>query len=292
MTQHPRWVLAVDPGAQHTGVVLCRLVEGVLSPIDGVSVQRLNEERPALHKGGPTYGRRVLSTLYEMLDKHGVGDDGLMVAVETVVLPTGFAGPRVWLGLIGTNGILLLVAGAWPDAALVAPDRADKKPGYPPALWRHHPKSWMGHGGSDKREHQRSAFMVAVAGLHQAGHAFTAAVVSAPGAGQKSFTLVADSTEIAFNEAADSTGTTAVDKANLAVAVAVAAIRLRLKTEQPSYVLLAGATKSACPEMAGEDLVDLALAASQVVMTRASAGELATLRARLAAELALSKSSG
>lgn len=262
MSKNATWALSVDPGGQTTGLLLCRLRDGVITPVDGVSFQRLAEERDTDHRGEPNYVRRLFRDgVYAMLDKHGVGDEGLMVCVETLVPPRPMPGSKghmvpmaVWRGLFCAHAAMGAVCAVFgDDVILVAPDGHDlKKLIYPAVLRGRRPAAWM--AGSSERQHQRAAFSIMLAGLTQAGIAYTVAPDGAP-----------------------PVGVAAAD-----LAAAIAAIRLRLKSEKSSLELLVSATFTACHHLTGEQLVDCALAATEEI--KPSRDPIA-LRARLSSRL-------
>lgn len=262
MTEHANFVLSIDPGGQTTGVVLARLDRGILAPIDGLSFQRLAAERDTLHTGEPDYVRRLLGDgVFSILDKHRVGEDTVLVCVETLVPPKPMPGSgghvvpmAVWRGLFGAHAVLGAITAVWPDAVMVPPDGHDlKKDTYPAVLKGRRPKNWSATGSSE-RQHQRAAWSIMLAGLKQAGIEFTVAENGAPPVG--------------------------IDPVDLAAAVA--AIRARLRTEKSSLALLIDTVFKTCPHLTGDDLVDLALAASQAIRP---SKDPADLRLRLAARL-------
>ena len=264
MTEIPNWILSIDPGGSYTGVVLARLQQGVLTPVDGLTFRRLEAERDTEHTGTPAYCRRLMmDAIYAMLDKHGIeGDVGLAVCVETMVPPKPMPRPgndgrfvpmAVWRADFGAYAILGAVCVVFPDAILVAPNKHDLKKDYPSVLKGRRPKSWMATGSSE-RGHQRAAFSIMLAGLNLAGIKCKVAPDGAPPVG--------------------------VDADDLAAAVA--AIKARLKAETSSLAMLVDATFKACPKVTGEDLVDLMLAASQAIKP---SKDPIGLRARLAARL-------
>jgi hypothetical protein len=262
MTETPNWILGVDPGGQTTGLVLARLQNGILTPTDGLSFQRLESERDTLHSGEPDYVRRFLGEgVWTILDRHAVHDEDLLVAVETLVPPRPVSSDSrivpmaVWRGLFGAHAILATTVAVWPDAILVFPDGHDEKKGtYPRVLWGRKPKSWM--AGSSARKHQRAAWSILLSGLKQAGIPFKVAPDDAPLLGVD------------------------VDADDLAAVVA--AIRLRLRTEKSSLALLIDTTFKTRPELTGGDLVDLALAAAETIKP---SKDPTALHARLAAAL-------
>lgn len=261
MTKTPNWILGVDPGGQTTGLVLARLQNGILTPIDGLSFQRLESERDTLHSGEPDYVRRLLGEgIWAILDRHAVDDEDLLVAVETVLPPKPMPGSKghvvpmaVWRSLFGAHGVLGAIVAIWPNATLVAPNGHDLKRGYPAVLMGRRPKSWSA-AGSDQRQHQRAAWSILLTGLEQVGIHFKVASDGAPPSG--------------------------VDAGDLAAVVA--AVRLRLRTEKSSLALLIDTTFKTRPELTGCDLVDLAFAAAETIKP---SKDPAALHARLAAAL-------
>jgi hypothetical protein len=83
-----RYSMAVDPGGQHTGIVLAELTDDGPVPVDGLTLDRTEEERDTRHMGAPQYVRRVIAACFAMLEKHGVADDSVQIIVETMVPPT------------------------------------------------------------------------------------------------------------------------------------------------------------------------------------------------------------
>jgi hypothetical protein len=197
-----------------------------------------------------------------LLDKHGVGDDNVLVCVETVVVPKPMPGSKghvvpmaVWRDLFGTCAVLGAITAIWPDSTLVAPNGHDKKKGiYPGVLEGRRPKSWMSTGSPGERQHQRAAWSIMLVGLRQAGVAFTVAEDDAP--------------------------MVRVDAGDLAAVVT--AIRARLKSEKSSLALLIDTTFVTRPALSGDALVDTALAAAESIKR---SKDPAALRVRLAASL-------
>ncbi len=168
-----RYALAVDPGGQHTGIVLASLSPDGPVPIDGLTLERLDSEKDVRHMGAPQYVRRVISACMEMMEKHGVADDEVRVIVETMLPPTPVqAGTNVvpmaiWRHALGAWAVLGGVAAVWPDARLVAPAAADHQAEYPAELWGRTPPGWT--TGGSQRQHQRAAWAVLRSGLAQLG---------------------------------------------------------------------------------------------------------------------------
>lgn len=168
-----RYALAVDPGGQHTGIVLAELTPEGPVPVDGVTLDRLEEERDTRHMGCPLYVRRVIAACLTMLEKHGVTDAEMQVFVETMVPPkptnagTSFVTMAVWRGGLGAWAVLGAVAAIWPEARLIAPAAADHQAKYPDLLRGRTPAGWT--AGGSQRQHQRAAWAVLRSGLAQTG---------------------------------------------------------------------------------------------------------------------------
>jgi len=168
-----KYALAVDPGGEHTGIVLAAISDAGPVPFDGVTLDRTENERDTRHTGCPGYVRRVIAACMDMLEKAGVGDDELTVIVETMVPPTPVqAGTNVvpmaiWRHSLGAWAVLGGVAAVFPDARLVAPAAADHKAEYPAKLKGRTPPGWT--TGGSQRQHQRAAWAVLVSGLAQTG---------------------------------------------------------------------------------------------------------------------------
>jgi len=166
-----KYALAVDPGGQHTGIVLAELTPDGPVPVDGVTLDRTGEERDTRHMGAPQYVRRVIAACFAMLEKHGVADDAVQVCVETMVPPTpvksgtNVVPMAVWRGGLGAWAVLGAVAAVFPDARLIAPAAADHQAAYPDLLWGRTPPGWT--AGGSQRQHQRAAWAVLVSGLAQ-----------------------------------------------------------------------------------------------------------------------------
>jgi len=179
-----RYALAVDPGGQHTGIVLAELRPDGPVPIDGVTLERLDSEKDVRHMGCPQYVRRVIATCFAMMEKHHVGDDVVQVCVETMVPPTpvkpgtNVVPMAIWRHQLGAWAVLGGVAAVFPDARLVAPAAADHQAKYPDLLWGRTPTGWT--AGGSQRQHQRAAWAVLRSGLAQTGSSPAPPVVPAP----------------------------------------------------------------------------------------------------------------
>lgn len=166
-----RYALAVDPGGQHTGIVLAERTDAGPVPVDGVTLERLEAERDTRHMGCPQYVRRVIAACFAMLEKHGVADDAVQIIVETMVPPTpvksgtNVVPMAVWRHAFGAWAVLGGVAAVFPDARLIAPAAADHQAKYPDVLWGRTPPGWT--AGGSQRQHQRAAWAVLLSGLAQ-----------------------------------------------------------------------------------------------------------------------------
>lgn len=163
------FAMAVDPGGQHTGIVLAELHPDGPVPVDGVTLERLESEKDTRHMGAPQYARRVIEACMTMLEKHGVADDEVQVFVETMLPPTpvkaSFVPMAIWRHQLGAWAVLGAVAVAWPDARLIAPAAADHQAEYPAVLKGRTPPGWT--AGGSQRQHQRAAWAVLLSGLAQ-----------------------------------------------------------------------------------------------------------------------------
>lgn len=168
-----RYALAVDPGGQHTGIVLASLSPDGPVPLDGLTLERLESERDTRHMGAPRFVQRVIEACMQMVEKHGVGDDELTVIVETMLPPTpvqpgtNVVPMAIWRHALGAWAVLGGVAAVWPDARLVAPAAADHQAVYPAKLKGRTPPGWT--PGGSQRQHQRAAWAVLRSGLAQTG---------------------------------------------------------------------------------------------------------------------------
>jgi len=179
-----RYAMAVDPGGQHTGIVLAELTPDGPVPIDGVTLDRLEAEKDVRHTGCPQYVRRVIAACLQMLDKHHVADDAVTVCVETMLPPTPVqAGTSVvpmaiWRHALGAWAVLGGIAAIWPDARLVAPAAADHQAEYPGELKGRTPPGWT--AGGSQRQHQRAAWAVLLSGIAQTGPIPATTTATAP----------------------------------------------------------------------------------------------------------------
>jgi len=176
--------MAVDPGGQHTGIVLAEPRPDGPVPVDGVTLDRTEAEKDVRHMGAPQYVRRVIVACMEMLEKHGVADEEVTVVVETMVPPTpvqpgtSIVPMAVWRHQLGAWAVLGAVAAVWPDARLVAPAAADHQAEYPGLLRGRTPPGWT--AGGSQRQHQRAAWAVLLSGIAQTGTSPAAPTVPAP----------------------------------------------------------------------------------------------------------------
>lgn len=183
-------ILAIDPGAQSTGICLRVGVEA----LEAVTVERNERYERDGHEAPTRYAQAIIETareitrrqrtaLNEAAQVRGVQPGGLRHAVETLVPPTprpvkgrqAAVAPRVLAYLPGASTVLGAVVGTWPRTILVPPRGGDQGgwdalEGGPENLRGRTPSGWLA-GGSD-RSHQRSAW--AIAG---AAHTLTAATL-------------------------------------------------------------------------------------------------------------------
>ncbi len=151
MTRH---ALAVDPGGQHTGIVLAELRPDGPVPVDGVTLDRTEDERDTRHMGAPMYVRRVIEACFAIMEKHHVADDAVQIIAETMVPPTpvqpgtSIVPMAIWRHQLGAWAVLGGVAAVFPDARLVAPAAADHQAEYPDLLRGRTPPGWTRAGHS------------------------------------------------------------------------------------------------------------------------------------------------
>lgn len=172
-------VLAIDPGAQSTGVCLRVGVEA----LEAVTVERNEGYEGDGHEAPARYAQKVIEAIREITRRNrdalnaeaqarGVQPGGLRHACETLVPPTprpvkgrqAAVAPRILEYLPGASTVLGAVVGTWPKSILVPPRGGDAGgwdavEGAPDNLRGRTPSGWL-TGGSD-RSHQRSAFMIA-----------------------------------------------------------------------------------------------------------------------------------
>lgn len=173
-------VLAIDPGARWTGIVL----RTGRDALEGVTVEGAKDHGEHRQRG--TYAFDVIETAREIIRRNrdrlnaeavrrGVDPGGLRHAVETFTNPKTVRanGNRValaedvLLGAIGASTTYGTVIGTWPGSILVAPlggedggwETAWTKESGPRSLWHKAPRGWL-PGGVD-RSHQRSAWAIA-----------------------------------------------------------------------------------------------------------------------------------
>jgi len=86
----PGWVVGIDPGAVHTGTVLCRVsgdTESLgapeLEPVDGLTIHRSPSEDPVRVAGQGAYAARVAQEILGLLDLHAVPEEQItLVCIE------------------------------------------------------------------------------------------------------------------------------------------------------------------------------------------------------------------
>jgi len=180
MTGPGGWVLGIDPGAVHTGVILCRVGTtldrgGVpeLEPVDGLTIHRNPEEDPVRVAGQGRYAARVAVEILGLLDLHGVPEEQIrLVCIEGYTLPSGWVSHQAMVDSVQLNRVLGYLEATWPDHFLVAPAGtwpggktgwdADPEP-VPECLTGRRPATWS-QGAGSRGTHQRSAYCMARAG--------------------------------------------------------------------------------------------------------------------------------
>jgi len=174
------WVLGIDPGAVHTGVVLCRVGTtldrtGVpeLEPLDGLTIHRNPDEDPVRVGGLGAYAARAAAEILDLLDLHGVQEEQVsLVCIEGYTLPSGWVSHQAMVDSVQLNRVLGYLEATWPEHQLVAPAGtwpggrtgwdADPEP-VPECLTGRRPATWS-QGAGSRGTHQRSAYCMARAG--------------------------------------------------------------------------------------------------------------------------------
>ncbi len=196
------WVLGIDPGAVHTGVVLCRVGTDTdslgapeLEPADGLTIHRNPDEDPGRVAGQGAYAARVAQEILGLLDLHGVPEEAIrLVCIEGYTLPSGWVSHQAMVDSLHLCRVLGYLEATWPDHFLVAPAGtwpggktgwdADPEP-VPECLTGRRPSAWS-QGAGSRGTHQRSAYCMARAGWRKwhaqggSAPAATAAATTAP----------------------------------------------------------------------------------------------------------------
>jgi hypothetical protein len=180
MTGPGGWVLGIDPGAVHSGMVLCRIEDtldrgGVpeLEPVDGLTIHRLPAEDPVRVAGQGLYAARVAQEILGLLDLHAVPEDQVtLVCIEGYTTPSGWVSHQAMVDSLHLCRVLGYLEAVWPEHALVAPAGtwpsgktgwdADPEP-VPECLTGRRPSAWS-QGAGSRGTHQRSAFCLARSG--------------------------------------------------------------------------------------------------------------------------------
>jgi hypothetical protein len=174
------WVLGIDPGAVHSGMVLCRVGTDTdragapeLEPVDGLTIHRSPSEDPILVTGQGFYAARVAVEILGLLDLHDVPEEQVrLVCIEGYTLPSGWVSHQAMVDSVQLNRVLGYLEATWPEHYLVAPAGLwpSGKTGWdadpeavPECLTGRRPTTWS-QGAGSRGTHQRSAFCMARAG--------------------------------------------------------------------------------------------------------------------------------
>jgi len=180
MTGPGGWVLGIDPGAVHSGMVLCRVGTDTdragapeLEPLDGLTIHRSPDEDPVRVAGQGRYAARVVQEILGLLDLHDVPEEQIrLVCIEGYTLPAGWVSHQAMVDSVHLNRVLGYLEAVWPEHYLVAP--AGLWPGgktgwdadpeaVPACLSGRRPAAWS-QGSGSRGTHQRSAYCMARAG--------------------------------------------------------------------------------------------------------------------------------
>lgn len=174
------WVLGVDPGAVHTGAVLCRVGTDTdragapeLEPVDGLTIRRLPGEDPVRVAGQGVYAARAAAEILGLLDLHAVPEDSVtLVCIEGYTMPSGWISHQAMVDSVQLCRVLGFLEATWPEHQLVAPAGtwpggktgwdADPEP-VPECLSGRRPAAWS-QGAGSRGTHQRSAYCMARSG--------------------------------------------------------------------------------------------------------------------------------
>lgn len=191
------WVLGIDPGAAHSGAVLCRVGATTdqlgapgLEPVDGLTIHRNPDEDPVRVAGQGAYAARVAQEILDLLDHHDVLDGQVrLVCIEGYTTPSGWVSHQAMVDSLHLCRVLGHLEATWPEHFLVAPAGTwpTGKTGWdadpeqvPECLTGRRPATWS-QGAGSRGTHQRSAYCMARAGWRkwcaQEGRATGAPVV-------------------------------------------------------------------------------------------------------------------
>ncbi len=207
MTGAAAWVLGIDPGAVHTGAILCRVGTALdrsgvpeLEPLDGLTIHRNPDaEDPVRVAGQGAYAARVAVEILGLLDLHGVPEEAIrLVCIEGYTTPSGWVSHQAMVDSVYLCRVLGYLEAVWPEHTLVAP--AGTWPGgktgwdadpeaVPSCLSGRRPAEWS-QGSGSRGTHQRSAYCMARSGWrkwHAQGGSSSAvpAAVSTPAPGSE-----------------------------------------------------------------------------------------------------------
>ena len=174
------WLLGIDPGAVHTGVVLCRVGTDTdragapkLEPVDGLTIHRNPDEDPVRVAGQGAYAARVAQEILGLLDLHDVAEEDIaLVCIEGYTTPSGWVSHQAMVDSLHLCRVLGYLEATWPGHLLVAP--AGTWPGgrtgwdadpeaVPECLTGRRPATWS-QGAGSRGTHQRSAYCMARSG--------------------------------------------------------------------------------------------------------------------------------
>ena len=174
------WVLGVDPGAAHSGAVLCRVGTDTdragapeLEPLDGLTIHRNPDEDPVRVAGQGRYAARVVQEILGLLDLHDVPEEQVtLVCIEGYTLPSGWISHQAMVDSVHLCRVLGYLEATWPEHTLVAPAGTwpSDKTGWdadpeavPECLSGRRPATWS-QGTGSRGTHQRSAYCMARSG--------------------------------------------------------------------------------------------------------------------------------
>ncbi len=174
------WVVGVDPGAVHSGAVLCRVSDDLdqfgapeLEPVDGLTIHRSPDEDPVKVTGQGAYAARVAQEILDLFDLHDVADEQVrLVCIEGYTTPSGWVSHQAMVDSLHLCRVLGYLESTWPKHFLVAPAGTwpDGKTGWdadpeqvPECLTGRRPATWS-QGAGSRGTHQRSAFCMARSG--------------------------------------------------------------------------------------------------------------------------------